>query len=357
MLSTPVVLISFNRPDLTGRALERIRAAAPTQLFLLADGPRPDHPEDAAKCAAVREALEAVDWPCEVHRRYNDGNRGCEATVELGLDWVFEQVSEAIILEDDCLPGPSFFDFCSEMLARFHDDPRVAHISGTTLFVPSQLFSELSYAFGSFAGVWGWATWRRAWQEHRAQFPRSHAGGTGVDGSGAERPLSPTLDGGRLVTGAGVRYFREVAHSRSERGFGWDSHWYLSTVSSGRLAVTPAVNLVENVGFSADATHTQSTRKMPGAGELGWPLRHPAEVKLNADVERELELVLVRANGRLARTVRRAVPQGPLRAIARTLVTGRATARVMHLGSRLSSAVRGSKQPAGRFHGERDVRP
>ena len=330
MLTTPVVLISFNRPDLTERALARIREVAPRELLLIADGPRPDRPDDVETCSAVREILATVDWPCEVRRRYSETNRGCETTVESGLDWVFEQVDEAIILEDDCLPGPSFFPFCVDLLERYRDDERVAQISGTTLFVPPHLFHGDSYAFGSFAGVWGWATWARAWREHREAFPRRHDEGALAGGSIPHRIQRPELDPRHVVTRAGRRYFEEVAASTDPVAFGWDSHWYLSTASLSRLTVTPAVNLVENVGFAEHATHTQSTRKMPAAESLALPLKHPAQVVLNPSVERELELVLVRANGRLARRLRSAVPQGPLRTIARTLATGKLTTRAMH---------------------------
>ena len=345
MLTTPVVLISFNRPELTDQAMNRIRAAAPRRLFLIADGPRPDHPGDVEKCAAVRAVLEGVDWPCEVRRRYNETNRGCETTVETGLDWVFDHVQEAVILEDDCLPGPSFFAFCAELLDRYRDDARVAQISGTSLFVPPHLFQDDSYAFGSFAGVWGWATWRRAWQEHREGFPRRHCvrAGDGGSGSAPHRLHRPELDRGHVVTKPGRRYFNEVADSTDPVAFGWDSHWYLSTASLGRLTVTPAVNLVENVGFAQDATHTQSTRKMPAAQTMSWPLRHPDRVALSEAVERELELVLVRANGRLARRLRTALPHGPLRTVARTLATGRPTTRVMHALSSAGAVLRRSR--------------
>ena len=263
--------------------------------------------------------------------------------MESGLDWVFEQVEEAIILEDDCLPGPSFFPFCADLLARYRDDQRVAQISGTTHFVPAHLFGGDSYAFGSFAGVWGWATWGRAWHEHRSVFPRQHdlvAVGDASIGL-PYRSRRAVFERDRLLTKAGVRYFQEVFESTDPVAFGSDSHWYLSTISLGRYAVTPAVNLVENVGFTEHATHTQSTRKMPAASSFPGPLQHPSEVALNAGVERaEQKPVLVRGNGRLARRVRSVVPQGPLRTVARTLVTGRLTARAVHVVSSAATVLR-----------------
>src|SRR3954454_12706700 len=119
MLTAPVVLIAFNRPELTRQTLATIRAARPAELYLVVDGPRTDRPDDDGLCAAVRAELQAVDWPCRVHERFSEVNLGCEANVELGLDWVFAQATEAIILEDDCIPDPTFFPFAQELLDRY----------------------------------------------------------------------------------------------------------------------------------------------------------------------------------------------------------------------------------------------
>lgn len=115
-LSTPVAMLVFNRPELTARVFAAIRAARPQQLLIVADGPRNGHPEDVQRCAEIRRIVEQVDWPCRVFRNFSETNLGCKLRVSSGLDWVFSQVEEAIILEDDCLPDYSFFRFCQEML-------------------------------------------------------------------------------------------------------------------------------------------------------------------------------------------------------------------------------------------------
>ena len=190
MSATPVVLIAFNRPHLTRRTLATIRGARPDHLFLVADGPRGDRPGEDDLCRAVRAELEKVDWPCKVERRFSDVNLGCEANVELGLDWVFSQVEEAIILEDDCIPDPTFFPFCEELLAKYSSDERIWHIAGNSHWVPTELFDGRSYAFSTYASVWGWATWRRAWQAHRSSFPRDHGDATEAARTGAPTPQS-----------------------------------------------------------------------------------------------------------------------------------------------------------------------
>ena len=160
---TPIVFLIFNRPDTTKRVFEAIRQAKPKKLLVVADGPRDDRQGEAEKCAAVRSIIDTVDWDCKVLTNYADVNLGCGLRVSSGLDWVFEQVEEAIILEDDCLPHPSFFPFCEEMLDLYRHDERIMHIAGTNSL--EEWKSDVqSYHFSYTGGIWGWATWQRAWK-------------------------------------------------------------------------------------------------------------------------------------------------------------------------------------------------
>jgi hypothetical protein len=166
-LRTPVVLIGFNRPEVTARNLAAIRTVSPVHLLLVADGPRAARPEDQPKVAAVREAMRTVDWPCRVEERFSEENLGCEGNVETGLDWVFSTVERAIVLEDDCIADPTFFRYAEELLDRYAEDSRVWHIAGNRHGVPSHLFGADSYRFSTWASVWAWATWADRWQQHR----------------------------------------------------------------------------------------------------------------------------------------------------------------------------------------------
>src|SRR5665648_587346 len=164
-LKTPVAFIIFNRPETTRRVFAEIAKARPTKLLVIADGPRATHPDDAEKCAVVRAIIDGVDWDCEVLKNYSDVNLGCKRRVSSGLDWVFDTVEEAIILEDDCLPHPTFFRFCEEMLAKYRDDKRIAMISGDN-FQFGKKRTEYSYYFSRYTHIWGWASWRRAWDNY-----------------------------------------------------------------------------------------------------------------------------------------------------------------------------------------------
>jgi hypothetical protein len=338
VITTPVVLIAFNRPHLARRTLAAIREAAPQRLFLIADGPRADRPDDAAKCAETRAVFDEIDWPCEVSTRFSEVNLGVEANIELGLDWVFSQVPEALVFEDDCTPDPTFFRFAGELLDRYRDDSRVYQISGNRHFVPQRMFHGDSYAFTSWASVWGWATWADRWQRHRAVFTRDHVRRSGTDRGDAPVRTTPALPApGELVTRGGRQHFADAAQSTDVVTHGWDKHWWLTMMTESGLAVTPSRNLVENQGFGEDATHTVSPGRADDPAEpMEFPLRHPAQVALDVTVERELELHLNRFGGRSAQLARALIKSPRLRRAARAVVNSAPATSATRLLARLT---------------------
>ena len=334
-MTPPIVLVSFNRPELTRHTLDRIREMAPSELFLLVDGPRSMHPEDPARVASVIAELELIDWPCTVHRRYAETNLGIAANIELGLDWVFEHTASAVILEDDCAPDPTFYRYCSELLERYNNDSRVGYIGGATTHLAPELFHGHSYAFTAFGSIWGWATWRRAWHQHRRLFPRDHRG----NNAAPIRTAPIDWDSTALVSSMGRRFFQSPSPVADRVVSSWAIHWVLSNLSTGSLAITSAVPLVANLGFGEHGTNTRTKRVLPTAGAMTFPLIHPAEVALNRDLELEMERHIRRELGALARIARRVVPQGRSRVFARRLDQGFAA-----IGSRLRARRAGRSQ-------------
>ena len=161
----PVAIFAFNRPNLTRRIFDAVAERRPQRLFLVADGPRADCPEDNAPCDEVRKILMEVSWPCEVATNFSDRNLGCGRRMSSGIDWLFEHVDAAILIEDDCLPAPPFFDFCSAMLSRFANDQRIGLVSGSN-FTWRHVQPSASYYFSRYTHIWGWATWRRSWAHY-----------------------------------------------------------------------------------------------------------------------------------------------------------------------------------------------
>ncbi len=246
-LRTPVVLIIFNRPVTTLRVFEAIRQAQPPKLFVIADGPRADREGEAAKCAAARAIVDQVDWNCEVFKNYSDVNLGCGLRPASGIRWVFEQVTEAIILEDDCLPHHSFFRFCEEMLDHYRYDERVMHISGANLS-RGRGRKDYSYFFSRYPFCWGWASWRRAWRHFDFDLNRWPEINSG-------KWLRSLLDNEREVE-FWTRHFDDVCER--DKDHIWDFQWIFACWIQRGLSVIPRVNLVSNIGFNDGATHTMN---------------------------------------------------------------------------------------------------
>lgn len=264
-MKAPVVFFVFNRPELSRRVFARIREAKPELLFVICDGPRGSHPDDAQKVEEVRQIIaEGVDWPCEVKTQYAKQNLGCRECLALGIRWTFSLVEEAIFLEDDCLPDPSFFPFCEAMLERFRGEERVMHINGSNFTSPAES-AGTSYYFSKYVWVWGWASWRRAWQHY------DYTMATWDERLPALRHSFDT----RREQAFWMSIF-EKARQDWKVAQTWDFPWIYSCWTRGGLTVMPTVNLVENLGFGPDATHTQdgASHLRIAAGKL-CVARHP----------------------------------------------------------------------------------
>ncbi|MBD2148128.1 glycosyltransferase family 2 protein [Sphaerospermopsis sp. FACHB-1194] len=269
MLHTPVIFLIFRRPDLTAQVFEQIRAAKPAKLLVVADGPR--NAQEAPLCEQARKVTEQIDWECEVLRNYSDINLGCRDRVYSGLTWAFTQVEEAIILEDDCLPDLTFFQFCEDMLVRYREDTRVMSIAGTN--IQGNLSLDFSYFFSRFALMWGWATWRRAWKlyDHRM-----------LDW--------PSLRKTKWLysVGVGKEIFQWRWNTIFDRVYSgeinsWAYRWIYTCWREHGLTIIPSINLVKNIGYGNDATHT--TKDHPILAKLieeqmKWPLKHPNQVEI-----------------------------------------------------------------------------
>jgi hypothetical protein len=269
--------MGFNRPEKTRRMLNAVRAAAPKRLFIAADGPRPDHPSDGDRCELTRREFRGVDWPCEVRTQFQDRNLGCKLGVSAAIDWFFSQVDAGIIVEDDCVPTTDFFRFCAELLDRYRHAEEVMMIGGHNPF--GRWDAGASYVFSRTSPIWGWATWRRAWAHYDPTMARW------VD------PMSRRAVKARMprtefrITS---QRFDLVYHQRRDT---WDFAWAFAMLIAGGVSAMPARNLVENIGFDADATHTKhrlSNDANVPTYPLAFPLEHPSSTTPDADFEQAL---------------------------------------------------------------------
>lgn len=268
MVNVPVALLIFNRPDTTERVFAAIRQAQPAQLFVIADGPRPDRAGEGDKCAATRAIIERIDWKCQVFKNYSNVNLGCAKRVSSGLSWVFEQVESAIVLEDDCLPHPTFFRFCEELLERYREDSRVTAICGQNIQFGRQR-TAYSYYFSRYNPCWGWASWRRAWQHYDLNLKLWSE----IRSAGVLEDI--------LVDPKAVQYWTKIFQTIHDGHIKtWDYQWQFACWLQNGSSIIPSVNLISNIGFGPEATHTVATSadslyaEMPTEA-LTFPLRHP----------------------------------------------------------------------------------
>ena len=296
-LKTPVAFIIFNRPETTERVFAEIAKARPPKLLVIADGPRMDHPDDTEKCAAVRAIIDSVDWDCEILKNYSDVNLGCKRRVSSGLDWVFDTVEEAIILEDDCLPHPTFFRFCEEMLEKYRDDKRIAMISGDN-FQFGRKRTEYSYYFSRYPHIWGWASWRRVWDNYDVDmqiWPEIRDGGWLKDLLGARRS---------------VWYWKYIFGNVHKGNVDtWDYQWTFACWIQSALTIIPNVNLVSNIGFGMKAVHTKVKDKFADMEiePVSFPILHPRYIIRDSKADFFIENKMFFGKSLMLRVIKRVI--------------------------------------------------
>ena len=264
-MKQPVLFIIFNRPATTQRVFQEIRKAKPPKLFVNADGPRGGSPGDAERCQEAREIIKQVDWDCELFTNFREHNLGCKLAVSSGISWFFEENEEGIILEDDTLPHPTFFQFCEEMLARYRDDKRIMTISGDN-FQFGKKRTAYSYYFSRYSHIWGWAAWRRTWKHYDVEmklWPEIKNGNWLTD-----------LLGDKKMLNIWTEIFNRVYEGRIDT---WDHQlWFACLIQNG-FTIIPNANLVSNIGFLPDGTHTKKNSKTANmkTEAMSFPLSHP----------------------------------------------------------------------------------
>ena len=261
-----MLFVSFRRKDVTMRTFAAIKAAQPAKLYIACDGAREAVSGEQELVEATRQAVEnAIDWPCEVHRRYQDHNQGWAKAVSSAISWMFETEEMGIILEDDCVAKPSFFKFVREMLHRYKDDQRIGMVAGTNL-VSSKVTMPDSYCFSKYKACWGWATWKRAWSNLQLDMPWR-------DSDYYQSVIAN--NGFRAKDKNYWKYRLNLIDANYVSS--WDWPWYFCLAAQNQLCIFPSKDLIVNIGFDAEATHTSffNLPKYKDEGELSFPLRHP----------------------------------------------------------------------------------
>jgi hypothetical protein len=257
---------------------ESIRKVKPKKLYLIADGPKDK--QEAIQCLTTRNVIEeSIDWECEIQKIYSEENLGCARRIQTGLDSVFQNETRAIILEDDTLPNESFFDFCEEMLLKYENDDRVFHISGCNFF-PSKRTCKSSYHLSSIVNIWGWATWSRAWKKYDLKMMSWKR-------KNKEEFLKEWCSDKRLRKDT-LKMFD--LHCNNQDPWTWDYQWVYTCWENNGLSIIPSKNLVQNIGFGPEGTHTKFETEQGSyprqTSALAFPLTHPKTAR-NLSFEKE----------------------------------------------------------------------
>jgi hypothetical protein len=267
-VQSPVLFLVFNRPDCTQRVFRQIKAARPARLYISADGPRADRPDDQALCKDVRNIISDIGWDCEVKTVFNEENKGCKIAVSSAIDWFFDQEEEGIILEDDCLPADSFFFFCDLMLDKYRTNQRIFCITGSNAQKGIQR-GTASYYFSQLANIWGWASWKRVWKWYDRELDR-------YDEGNAVHFLQNNF-ADPLLREYWLNAFQRLKKGEVDT---WDQQFQYLTFFENGLCVTPNINLISNIGFGEQATHTfipLEHNAMQPLGEM-QNIIHPGEM-------------------------------------------------------------------------------
>lgn len=272
----PVLLITFNRPSCVARMVDALRKARVKELYVFKDGPRPLNKEDKTLGEEIRSIISSIDWPCHVVTNYMNNNLGCGYGPFTAISWAFQYTDRLIILEDDCVPTKAFFDFCNYLLEKYKDDSRVRHISGYSQFEDAEVFKKYDYVFTQYAPTWGWATWKRVWNDCDMQ----------------ERLIKPFFNNGGFTnqysTSEESTYFNHYYWNRVspllELTHSWDYQYAVHSKMNGALSIVPAKNLIHYIGDIGTHSSGNNSLEIP-VSETFKVIREPKTIEMVLDYE------------------------------------------------------------------------
>ena len=274
-IRTAVLFLVFNRPDTTSKVFQMIRQAKPPRLYIAADGPRKNKEGEEEEIAKVRAIVNNIDWPCEVKTLFRDKNLGCKKAISEAITWFFKNEDQGIILEDDCLPHLDFFSYCEILLDYYAEDKKITCITGNN-FQDGQRRGDSSYYFSKYNHCWGWATWKRGWQHYQEDLKFWPAW------SKSDAWLKHTPD--KVERTYWKKIFNLVYAGKIDS---WAYPWLGSSWYQNVLTVTPNVNLVSNIGFGKNSTHTKNKNDKAAnmlTEKIGI-LKHPKIIKIDEEAD------------------------------------------------------------------------
>jgi hypothetical protein len=280
----PVLFLIFNRLDTAKQVFEAIRTTAPSRLYIASDGHRENKANEREKVESVRKyVLESIDWDCEVKTLFRENNLGCGKAVSEAITWFFKNEEMGIILEDDCLPSMSFFPYCKELLEKYKDNEQIYYITGFNPLTNTQL--PYSYYFARIIHFWGWASWRRAWNHYSFNI-------ADLDNFITQKKIHRIFN-----RKADRKYWLDIFKIMERHGIDtWDYQWMYNIQNNNGICIIPVKNLITNIGFGADATHTIADDphlNNQDRFEINQ-IKHPEKAVINTRLNNKLNIIAFR---------------------------------------------------------------
>lgn len=274
---TPILFVIYDRSDTARQVFNVIKQVKPENLFISSDGPANRYKEESENVLNLRkEILEGINWKCNVRTRFGGHNTGPRNWISSSITWFFENAEEGIVLEHDCLPGTSFFYYCENLLQRYKSNPRIMHISGSSFVFGKKEFRK-SYFFSKYCNIWGWASWKRAWEKYDIAM-------TGWEQFRNENKLDNILE-----TNIERDYWRHI-FDRAKKGLfnTWDYQWFYNVWNNNGISICPAANLVSNIGFGKGAVNTNYSNTVVSNLERHEikKIKHPYRIKIDEEADR-----------------------------------------------------------------------
>lgn len=274
MLKQAILFLIFNRFDTSTLVFEKIRQAKPYRLYIASDGPRNEICEEALIVDKIRSyILNSIDWDCKVFTLFRDKNLGCKYAVSSAIDWFFDNEEQGIILEDDCVPDVSFFEFCDQLLEKYKNFENIMQINA---YNPVKIKTDYSYVFSKYGTIWGWASWKRAWKQYDVEMKAWQ--------NVKNNPIFNYFYQNEQEKKWRMEVFDKITNNQINT---WDYQWAFAKLYHKGISIFPNCNLIENIGFDHFATHTKKKpKRLPGIGKIEFPLKHPEQISINLDYDK-----------------------------------------------------------------------
>ncbi len=241
-MDTPILLLFFNRSKNVKKLIDRLKITKPKKIFISVDGPRKNNSKDLIEIRKILEIITTINWNCEVTKNINSVNLGCKVCVTNAINWFFSKNEYGIILEDDCIPGNDFFNFCEYNLKKYKNNDKIMQISGNNFLLNDEL-CEASYYFSTINDIWGWATWKRAWDHYKID----------ISDYNYKKDYKMLLNyyKNKNIVKWMKKYFDNSIRKENDI---WSTQWTYAMIKADGITIVPKVNLVKNIGFDRSGT-------------------------------------------------------------------------------------------------------